>query len=194
MLIDWLITSGIQARYLLCTIRILIQIQDLPGGSGAKTQHSQRREQLKREDPTCWNEDPMQLIINTFVFFLLKRNIQIQNKASRISALQELNFYIFAYPSYLIFLLCCVCAKSLQSCLTLCDPIDCSPPGSPIHGNLQAGILEWVTMPSSRGSSQPRDRNCLSYIFCVSRQVLYHQCHLGSPHITSYAPKCPRPS
>ena len=136
----------------------------------------------------------MQLIINTFVFFLLKRNIQIQNKASRISALQELNFYIFAYPSYLIFLLCCVCAKSLQSCLTLCDPIDCSPPGSPIHGNLQAGILEWVTMPSSRGSSQPRDRNCLSYIFCVSRQALYHQCHLGSPHITSYAPKCPRPS
>ena len=43
-----------------------------------------------------------------------------------------------------------VCAKSLQSCPTLCDPIDCSPPGSSVHGNLQARILEWVAMPSSR--------------------------------------------
>ena len=48
-------------------------------------------------------------------------------------------------------------AKSLQSCPTLCDPIDRSPPGSPLPGILQARILEWVAMPSSRGSSQPRD-------------------------------------
>ena len=41
-------------------------------------------------------------------------------------------------------------AKSLQSCLTLCDPMDCNPPGSSVHGILQAGILEWVAMPSSR--------------------------------------------
>ena len=46
-----------------------------------------------------------------------------------------------------------VCAKSLQSCLTLCDPLDCSPPVSSVHGILQARILEWVAMPSSRGSS-----------------------------------------
>ena len=38
-----------------------------------------------------------------------------------------------------------------------CDPIDCSPPGSSVHGILQARIQEWVTMPFSRGSSQPRD-------------------------------------
>ena len=38
-----------------------------------------------------------------------------------------------------------------------CDPTDCSPPGSSVHGILQAGTLEWVAMPSSRGSSQPRD-------------------------------------
>ena len=43
-----------------------------------------------------------------------------------------------------------VSAESLQSCLTLCDPIDCSPLGSSIHGILQARILEWVAMPSSR--------------------------------------------
>ena len=48
-------------------------------------------------------------------------------------------------------------AKSLQSCLTLCDPMDCSPPGSSVHGILQARRLEWVAMPSSRASSQPRD-------------------------------------
>ena len=44
-----------------------------------------------------------------------------------------------------------------QSYPTLCNPMDCSPPGSSVHGILQARILEWVAMPSSRGSSQPRD-------------------------------------
>ena len=51
----------------------------------------------------------------------------------------------------------CVLAKLLQSFLTLCDPMDCSPPGSSVHGILQPRILEWVAMPSSRASSQPRD-------------------------------------
>ena len=45
-----------------------------------------------------------------------------------------------------------------QSCLTLCSPMDCSPPGSSVHGISQGKILECVAMPSSRGSSQPRDR------------------------------------
>ena len=44
-------------------------------------------------------------------------------------------------------------AKSLQSCLTLCDPMDCTPPGASVYGILQARTLEWVAMPSSRGSS-----------------------------------------
>ena len=48
-------------------------------------------------------------------------------------------------------------AKSLQLCPTLCDPMDCSPPDSFIHGILQARLLEWVAMPSSRESSQSRD-------------------------------------
>ena len=46
-------------------------------------------------------------------------------------------------------------AKLLQSCPTLCNPLDCSPPGSSVHGILQARILEWVSMPFSRGSSDP---------------------------------------
>ena len=47
-------------------------------------------------------------------------------------------------------------------CPTLCEPTDCSPPGSSVHGILQARVLEWVAMPTFRGSSQPRDRTlCL---------------------------------
>ena len=47
-------------------------------------------------------------------------------------------------------------AKSLQSCLTLCDPMDCSLPCSSVHGILQARILEWVAVPTSRGCADPR--------------------------------------
>ena len=64
-------------------------------------------------------------------------------------------------------------AKSLQSCPTLCHPVDYSPPGSSVPGILQARILEWVTVLFSRGSSQPRDRTHI-YISCIGRQVLYH--------------------
>ena len=74
-----------------------------------------------------------------------------------------------------------VCAQPLQSCLTLCDPVDCSPPGSSLHGHPQARILELVSMPSSRGPFQPRDPTCIFYISCIGRQVLYHKCYLGSP-------------
>ena len=58
----------------------------------------------------------------------------------------------------------CVCvyiydnaaAMFIQLCPTLCDPVDCSPPGSSYHGILQGRILEWVAMPSSKGSFRPR--------------------------------------
>ena len=55
-----------------------------------------------------------------------------------------------------------VCTKSLQSYLTLCDSMDCIPPGSSV-----LGILEWVTMPFSRGSSWPRDRTQVSWFVTV---------------------------
>ena len=53
--------------------------------------------------------------------------------------------------------------KSL-SCLTLCDPMDCSLPGSSVHGILQAIVLEWIAISFSRGSSRPRDRTWVSCI------------------------------
>ena len=55
-------------------------------------------------------------------------------------------------------------AKSLQSCLTLCDPMDGSPPGSPVPGILQARTLEWVAISFSKGFSQPRDQTQVSCI------------------------------
>ena len=67
-----------------------------------------------------------------------------------------------------------VCAKLLQLCPTLRNPVDCSPPGSSVHGILQARILKWIVIPFSRGSSQPRDRTCVPYVSCIDRWVLYH--------------------
>ena len=57
----------------------------------------------------------------------------------------------------------------------LCDSIDYSPPGSSVHGILQAGKLQQVAISSSRGSSQPRDRTHISCVPCISRWVLYHR-------------------
>ena len=56
-----------------------------------------------------------------------------------------------------------LCAKSLQLCVTLWDPMDCSPSGSSAHKILQARILEWVAISFSRGSSRPRDRTRVSW-------------------------------
>ena len=62
-------------------------------------------------------------------------------------------------------------AQSLKSCLTLCDTMDCSPRGSSVHGILQARILEWVAMPSSTGSSPPRDQSHISYTYCIGSSL-----------------------
>ena len=57
-----------------------------------------------------------------------------------------------------------------QSCLTLCDPMGCSPPGSSVHGILQARILEWVAIFYSRRSSWPRD---WTHVSCIGKWILY---------------------
>ena len=69
----------------------------------------------------------------------------------------------------------CVCVYLVaQSCPTLCDPMDCRLSGSSVHGILQARNLEWVAVPSSRGSSQSRDQTCIFYVSCIGRQIVYH--------------------
>ena len=64
-----------------------------------------------------------------------------------------------------------VCCLVAQLCLTLCNPMDCSLPGSSVHGISQARILEWVAISSSRGDSWLRDP---THISCIGRRILYH--------------------
>ena len=88
--------------------------------------------------------------------------------------------------SFCLYLCVCVCACAL-SCLTLCNPADCSPPGSSSHGISHARILEWVAISCSRGSSWPGDPSSL-----LSPHWQVHSfppCHLGSPDL--YLPTHP---
>ena len=97
---------------------------------------------------------------------------------------------------------CCCCWLVTQSCPILCSPTDCNPPGSSVHGILQARILEWVTIPFSRGSSRPRNQtqvSCITgrrftvwasrgaythYLFIVFSMVVYHRISNIVPHAT----------
>ena len=89
--------------------------------------------------------------------------------------------------SILCYFLCvcvcvCVCVCSVaQLCLTLCNPMECSPPGSSVHKIFQARKLEWVAILPSRRSSQPRDQTRDS---CVDR-CFFPLCHLGIPVLVS---------
>ena len=67
-------------------------------------------------------------------------------------------------PETIIFLTGYSESEVCQSCPTLCDPVDCSPPSSSVHGIFQARILEWVATSFFRGSSRPRDGIRVSYI------------------------------
>ena len=80
----------------------------------------------------------------------------------------------FVFLSFSFAMCACMHAKSLQSCLILSDPMDCSLPGSSVHGILQARILEWVAM---------WEWNPVSLVSCIVRRVLYHQRHLVSPFL-----------
>ena len=111
------------------------------------------------------------------------REVRIVSAEQSVASMRALGQNcLFRRPTLVIAV--CVHAKSLQSCPTLCDHMDCRPPGSSVRGILRARILQWVALPSSRGSSQPRDQTCVSSIFCIGRKVLYHKRHLGSPRIT----------
>ena len=100
--------------------------------------------------------------------FNLLRNQYLFNKCYTVFVIQYtvciyyiyiyrfMNIFIYVYLTLKQFLFYQKSTKSRQSCPTLCNPMDCSPPGSSVHGISQARILEWVAMPSSRGSSCPR--------------------------------------
>ena len=98
--------------------------------------------------------------------FLLKLTFKYYNAVTL--KIRSLNFSLsmaaFMIISYCRVCVCVcvyytyVCVLVAQSCSTLCDSMDCSPSSSSVHGILQARILEWESIPSSRASSRPRDR------------------------------------
>ena len=101
----------------------------------------------------------------------------------RTSSLQAFSVHVLSYweqiilssLSYMRARMCeCVYTKSLPSHPTLFDHMDCSPPGSSVHGILQTWTLEWVAMSFSRESSWPRDWACVSSGCCIGRWVLFH--------------------
>ena len=80
-----------------------------------------------------------------------------------------------------------------QSWLTLCDPMDCSPPGSSVHGILQARILEWVSMPSSTGPSWPRDQTTSPESSALAGRVMTAAPPGKSQVSISFSKKCETP-
>ena len=76
-----------------------------------------------------------------------------------------------------------MCAKLLPSCLTLCEPMDCSSPGYSVHAVLQARILEWGCHALLQGIFLTRNWTCISYVSYFGRLVLYHWRNLGNPYI-----------
>ena len=96
--------------------------------------------------------------------FLLWGIFLTQGSNPGILHCRQILYHLSCQGSPYVFLLH---AESLQSCPALCDLMDCSPPGSSVHGIFQARILKWVAMPSSRGSSQPRDQTQVSCIVDV---------------------------
>ena len=92
------------------------------------------------------------------------------------SLINKLNRIFVMYLSYRCLTVLC-CAQSLQLCLTLHIPVGCIPPGSSVPGILQARILAWVTMSSSKRSSPPRDR---THVSCITDSLPLS--HWVKPH------------
>ena len=108
------------------------------------------------------------------LFFFLKHILLIQKKKTK--TLNCFEAYLRSnviFPSYIKD--CEICCAYMLSCFSLVQLFATlwSPPGSSVHGIFQARILEWVAIPSTRGSSGPRDRTWVFYISCFGRQVLY---------------------
>ena len=96
-------------------------------------------------------------------FYLLRRNSKHTKEILRFLS----PCWIRMVRIWIILSFCAVCAKLLQSCPTLCDPVDCSPPGFSVHGILQARILEWVAMPPPRGIFPNQGSN--PFLLCLLR-------------------------
>ena len=115
--------------------------------------------------------------VRSFIF----RNLRAGQEATELDVEQwtgsklekEYVKAVYCHPAYLTYMqgVVCVCA---QSCMTLCNPKDCSPPGSSVHGIFQAIIPEWVVISSSTGYSWSRNWTHISGVSCIGRHILHH--------------------
>ena len=111
------------------------------------------------------------------------RNLSIPGKSCNLIGLHFPLYFSSTNPKISLSF---VHTKLLQQCPTLCNLLDCSPPGSSIRGILQARILQWVTVPSSRGSYQPRDRTQVSCGSCIAGGFFTTEPLRKSPHCSKY--------
>ena len=115
------------------------------------------------------------LALCIFMYYIFLNKLVNLHTKSIVDLQCCINFYCtvkwFRYMHTCVCVCVCVC---VQSCLTLCNSMDCGLPGSSVHGIFQARILEWVAISSSRGSSQPREWTHVSCVFCPGRWILYH--------------------
>ena len=121
------------------------------------------------------------LSISSFFFFIFPEILVDQLSIfydSSIITISSLLILLFKFVCGCVY----VCLLA-QSCLTLCHPKDCSPPGSWVHGILQARTLQWVVIPFSRGSSRLKNQTRVS---CISRWILYPLSPQGSPYVADF--------
>ena len=105
-----------------------------------RPRHCRQQAMCQERDPTSWD-----CIFNKQDSHPRQKN-RLFIHPSRHSLIQQIAVFVLV----------------TQSCLTLCDPMDCGPPGSVVHGIFQARIQEWVAIPFSKGSSWPRDQTQVS--------------------------------
>ena len=133
---------------------------------------------LSQQEEVPFSEPPRLLFLYVERIAIVLDVYGCCNNYHKLSGLRQHQLIIqYGSPWATVKVSACLCSLRVlvtQSCPTLCDPMDCSPPGSSILGILQARILEWIAIPFSRGSSWLRDWTHVSSASCISRKILYH--------------------
>ena len=130
--------------------------------------NSVRRETMGTKRKACYKEKGvLRKMLQTYLivnqFWQKAKKLKIELTFAALGGLDKIARYKRSSHSKYPHLFICNCEVLVaQSCPTLWDPMDCSPPGSSVHGIFHARILEWFAISFSRGSSQPRDQTWVS--------------------------------
>ena len=104
-------------------------------------------------------------------------NVHPWETSSSVTAVARPKYTTPSWGKRIIWLDPYLACSVTQSCLTLCNPVNCSPPGSSVREILQGRILEWAAMSFSGGSSWPRAWTHISCVSCSGKWILYHFYH-----------------